>query len=252
MSNSPTPPLLKRLIERVFPPTVDFYELINEQCRLVENGTAALVDFMKTNNAESANKVKELEHQGDQLKLHHLDKLHRAFSTQMDREDIYRAFAAIDDILNYAKTTVKEMQVLGLKPDEHTLAMAQLMNEGMHALTQGFAKLKKQPLAAEADAIKAHKTERTTEKIYRKALAELFDPSHYVQTLTDAQRLDAAALTVLIASENKSVQDQAIASSVGFVLEILKRREVYRHMSNGADRIAFASEVLHDMIAKNA
>lgn len=252
MSDTPKAPFLQRIIQRVFPPTVDFYGLINEQCHLVEKGTTALVDFMKTDNAESANKVRELEHKGDLLKQHHLDKLHRAFSTPMDREDIYRAFAAIDDILNYAKTTVKEMQVLGLKPDEHTLAMAQLMNEGMHALTQGFAKLEKQPLAAEADAVKAHKTERTTEKIYRKALAELFDPSHYVQTLTNAQRLDVEALTVLIPSENKSTQDQAIASSVGFVLEILKRREVYRHMSNGADRIAFASEVLHDMIAKNA
>jgi len=32
--------------------------------------------------------------------------------------------------------------------------------------------------------------------------------------------------------------------------EILKRREVYRHLSNGADRLARAGQTLHDIVVK--
>lgn len=251
MTDKQAPSWLQRLKERIFPPVTDFYQLLNQQCDLVEQGMAALAQYMASGDEQAALRVKTLEHQGDKAKQLNLDALHQAFATPMDREDIYRAIAAIDDILNYAKTTVKEMELLQIKPDEHTLEMAKLMHQGARALKHGFAQLEKQPLAAEADAVEAHKTERMTEKVYRKALAELFDPAHYLQTQTTEQRRDAEALAVLMPTLADE-QNQAITPGVGFVLEILKRREIYRHMSNGADRVAFASEVLHDIIAKVA
>jgi len=39
-------------------------------------------------------------------------------------------------------------------------------------------------------------------------------------------------------------------AAVKLVLEIFKRREVYRHLSNAADRLARAGEVLHDIVVK--
>ncbi len=251
MQEQTSPTWIRRLIERVFPRTPDFYRLLNNQCDLVVAGTAALVSYMESNDDTCVQRVFDIEAQGDKVKQHNMNTLHRAFTTPIDREDIYQAIAAIDDILNYAKTTVMEMQVLGLAPDEHTLAMAVLMQQGAEALQHGFVKLEKHPLAAEADALLALKTERSTEVVYRQALAELFDPEHYIKTLTDEQQEDTEALEVLIPATT-AAQNKDMLSSVGFVLEILKRREIYRHMSNGADRIARASEVLHDIIAKVA
>ncbi len=34
------------------------------------------------------------------------------------------------------------------------------------------------------------------------------------------------------------------------VMEVFKKREVYRHMSNAADRLARAGEVLRDIVVK--
>lgn len=245
----PRESFLTRLKHRLFPDMPDFYRLLNDQCRLAATGTAALVTFMETGGEEQAAHVCEIEHRGDRLKTRNLHALHRAFATPIDREDIYRSIAALDDILNYAKTTVREMQVLHLDPDEHTLAMARLMHEGALALEQGFGKLEKHPLGAEADATAAHKTERSTEKVYRKALAELFDPAHYRDTQTEAQRQDLRALAVLAPSPDEGERN-APGPAAGFMLEILKRREVYRHMSNAADRVARAAEVLQDIVAK--
>ena len=45
-------------------------------------------------------------------------------------------------------------------------------------------------------------------------------------------------------------QSSAVSTSVAFVVEILKRREIYRHLSNAADRVVVAGEVLHDIVVK--
>jgi len=238
-----------RVVERVFPRMPDFYGLLNEQCSTLVESAGALVQFMQSGQQQYADRVRALEHAGDQLKLRNLDILHRAFSTPMDREDIYRAVFAIDNVLNYAKSTVREMTSLGLPPDNHTLAMAELLKRGADALQEGFTALERNPQKAEADADRARKTERETEKVYRAALAELFDANHYLATLTSAQRAEAENVGVLLEPLGPA-RSAAMATGLAFMLEILKRREIYRHMSNAADRVAAAGDVLRDIIIK--
>ena len=240
---------LARLAALIFPRSPDFYALLEEQCRLLVDATTALFDYMRSGDEQHARRVREFEHAGDRLKARNLDVLHRAFSTPMDREDIFRAVTAIDTVLNYAKSTVVEMHLLGLPPDEHTLAMAEQLDAGARALRDGFAALEKHPERAEVAAEHARKTERRTEKLYRGALAELFDPEHYAATLTRSHQADAASLGVLLGPLDTQ-QCAAVSMGVAFVLEILKRREVYRHMSNAADRVASVGEVLHDIVVK--
>lgn len=241
--------LLERIRARLFPRMPDFYRLLGEQCELLEAGTAALQAYMAEGSAERAAQVAATEHAADVIKKRNLDILQRAFATPFDREDVYRAIVAIDEILNYAKSTVREMEALRLPPDEHTLEMATLLDEGAQALTRGFAALARDPAAAEAAADQARKTERNTEKVYRRAVAELFDASHYLESQTSAQREDAAALDVLTAPLGDA-HAPSVATGIAFVLEVLKRREVYRHMSNASDRVAHAGDVLHDIVVK--
>lgn len=241
----------RRILARLLPPMPDFYRMLNEQCDLICQGTAALVAYMETGAEDKAAMVAADEHGGDRIKARNLDALQRAFATPMDREDIYNAVSALDEILNYAKTTVREMQELGVPPDARTLEMARELHLGAQALQRGFADLKPDPVAADAAADAARKSERTTEKIYRRALADLFNPDHYLATAGAKQQRDAAALEVLVGGLAGS-DSGAVATGLGFVFEILKRREVYRHLSNAADRVARAGEILHDIIAKGS
>ena len=130
----------------------------------------------------------------------------------MDREDLYRAIIDLDEIVNYCKTTVSEMEVLGLAPDKHCLEMAMHIKLGTDALAQGYARLAKQPADAAADADAARKAERRVEKNYRRAIAELFVGDDYIH--------------------------------------MFKRREIYRHLSNAADRMANCANTLHDIVVK--
>ena len=240
--------VVSRLIGRVFPRMPDFYSLINEQCDLAVEVMSELVAFMSSGNWDKALRIRKLEKRGDVLKARNIDVLNRAFSTPMDREDLYRAIVTVDHIINYAKTTVREMEVLGVQPDNHMLEMAELLHQGALALQRGFRKLSSDPASAEEDADAARKAERNTEKIYRRALADLLDPDHYIKTRDDKHSAAIASIEGLL--EPLGQHSEPVALALAFVVDTFKRREIYRHLSNAADRLAHAGEVLHDIVVK--
>jgi len=227
------PSRIARLVERVFPRMPDFYSLIDEQCDLTVETMGEFVKYMQTGDPACADKVREFEKRGDVLKARNNEILDRAFATPMDREDIFRAIVSIDQIINYAKTSVREMEVLELRPDKYMLEMAMLLQEGALALQQGFRKLSVNPAAAEVDAQAARKAERRIEKVYRRALGDLFD----IERITRPSGTPA---------------EDAINAAMVKIIEIFKHREIYRHLSNGGDRLAHAGDNLHDIVVKIA
>lgn len=240
-----------RLLNTMFPRMPDFHRLLNDQCSLVVCGMDAFVAFMETGDAAKAKEVRRLEHEGDKLKARNIDVLNRSFSTPFDREDIYRAITAIDEGLNYAKTTVREMEVLGVEPDRHMLELARFLNQGAKALQAGFMKVKTDPSDAEREAAAVRKTERQAEKVYRRAIAELFDPEHYAQDVTMRCKEPGDDLAPLLEPMEQQ-ECTAVVRGLSFVMEALKRREVYRHLSNASDHMAHAGDILHDIVVKTA
>lgn len=222
-----------RLFDRVFPRMPDFYHLIDEQCDQCVAGMEIFVSFMESGDPGLADKVREMEKQGDELKARNIRILDNAFATPMDREDIYHAIISIDHILNYAKTTVREIEVLQCKPDAYMAEIAVLLLAGTVALQQGYAKLSTAPAEGEPGAMHARKSERQIEKVYRRALAQLFDVDD-------------------IASELSNNDPGANGRAMMRVIDIFKCRELYRHLSNGADRLAHAGDILHNIIVKIA
>jgi len=223
--------IVTRLVDRVFPRMPDFYGLMNEQCDVLVESMEAFVAYMEDGSEEKATAVRAIEKRGDELKVRNTDVLNRAFSTPMDREDIYRAIVTLDMGMNYAKTTTRELEALNLSPDAFTLEMATEYLHAAKALQEGFRKLGTAPAEAEESAKAARKCERNIEKIYRRALAELFNVDDMVQMLE---------------TDEPGSKGKAMLK----VVEIFKRREVYRHLSNGADRLARAADRLHDIVVK--
>ncbi len=225
--------IVTKLVDRVFPIMPDFYGLIGAQAEQVCQSLDVFVKFMESGDMEIGNEVRAKEKEGDELKAKHMEILNHAFATPMDREDIYRAIVTIDEILNYAKTTVREIEALDIKPDEHMAEMARLMRDGSMELRDGYKKLSDKPMEAEENAAAARKAERNTEKVYRAALADLFSADHLVEAL-------------------RQKTENAEADAMLYVIETFKRREVYRHLSNGADRLEHAAGVLHDIVVQIA
>jgi uncharacterized protein Yka (UPF0111/DUF47 family) len=226
---------VSRVVDRVFPRMPDFYGLINSQCDLVCEAMDVFMQYMETGEPKFGERVRAMEKDGDDLKARNMEVLSRAFATPMDREDIYRAIMTIDEILNYAKTTVREVDALGLTPDEYMADMARLIRDGSQSLRDGYAKLSSSPADADMDAAAARKAERRTEKVYRAALKELFEADDHINALSKKDR-----------------PGDAEAKAMAYVIEMFKRRELYRHLSNAADRLEHAGGVLHDIVVQIA
>jgi len=210
--SEPSRSLFSALFDRVFPKTPDFFKLLTEQCLQVSLSVDDLVEFMETGDEALGKKIKQDEHEADLIKIRNIHILNEAFSTPIDREDIYRAIADLDRIVTYCKTTVSEMGVLGVTPDRFIVEKSRLLKEGVDALVAGFGRLGSAPLAAADDADTARKAQRRVEKLYRIALAELFKGDDYIN--------------------------------------MFKRREIYRHLSNAAHNMAHCANTLHDIVVK--
>ena len=210
--DAPTPSVFRRLFDRVFPKMPDFFTLLTVQCQQVARTAGLLVEFMESGDPATGQMIRRDEHEADKIKVHNLHTLNEAFSTPIDREDLYRAIIDLDEVVNYCKTTVSEMEVLGLQPDKHCLEMAMHIKLGSDALLQGFSRLATKPAEAAADADAARKAERRVEKAYRRAIADLFQGDNYIH--------------------------------------MFKQREIYRHLANAADRMAHCANTLHDIVVK--
>ncbi|MDP3482219.1 MAG: DUF47 family protein [Sulfuricella sp.] len=204
--------ILATILDHVFPKAPDFFKLLTEQCLQVSHSVDDLVEFLKTGDEALGKQIKLDEHEADLIKMRNLRILNEAFSTPIDREDIYRAIADLDRIVTYCKTTVSEMDVLGVTPDTFIVEKSKLLQEGVDALVAGFGKLGVDPLSAADDADIARKAQRRVERLYRIALAELFKGDDYIN--------------------------------------MFKRREIYRHLSNAAHNMAHCANTLHDIIVK--
>jgi uncharacterized protein Yka (UPF0111/DUF47 family) len=204
-------PIFRRLYERVFPTVADFFGMLAEQSANAAETTRLLVEFMETGDVTVSQKVRDDEHEADRIKAANLSVLSDAFSTPVDREDLFRAITTLDDIVNYCKSTVVEMDMLGLQPDKHSLQMALHIREGADALAKGFARLATDPAGAGVMPTPPGRP-NARRKAYRRAITELFQGDDY--------------------------------------LNMFKRRETYRHLSNAADRVADAARALDNIVVK--
>jgi hypothetical protein len=67
--------------------------------------------------------------------------LTNAFITPIDSEDIYVMSERLDAVLNGAKDTVRQAEVMGMEPDEAVAAMATLLADGARQLATAFERL---------------------------------------------------------------------------------------------------------------
>lgn len=212
MSDQSKQNLFPKLLNRIVPTPPDFFLLLTEQYTLVTVTIRNLYQYMKSPNPYLAEVLAADEHQADALKIRNLHQLNRAFSTPIDREDIYRAIASLDWIITHCKSTINEMLDLGVEPDEQMVRILEELLTGCEALERGFGGLSTYPAGSEKDAQIARHAHRRIERLYRHSLKELFQGE--------------------------------------VTTEMLCKREIYHHLMDGSRRLHAAANVLHDIMVK--
>ncbi|HHS97003.1 MAG TPA: DUF47 family protein [Chloroflexi bacterium] len=193
-----------------------FIELLLQQAEFTVRGMEALYAYLEEPSQEKADEVTRLEKEADEVRRILIDELNRTFVTPIDREDIHALSRTIDDVLDYAYTTVGEMQILEVEPNNYLKRMVSLLGDAAREIHLGVLRLTDHPAVAEDHAVRAKALENRVEWVYREALADLFHGPR----------------------------------DVDHIVEMLKLREIYRHLSNAADRGDEAANVITDIVVK--
>lgn len=193
-----------------------FQTLIEQQAVLAYEGMKLLVKYLDEPSKEIAEELSLKEKEADEVRRILIDELNRTFVTPFDREDIFALSRTIDDVVDYADTTVTEMSVLNVKPTPFMQRIASLLKDAAYEINNAVVRLPKHPNVAIDHAQRAKALENRVENVYREAIADLFSGPE----------------------------------DVHHIVEMLKMREVYRHLSNAADRGDQAANVIADIVVK--
>lgn len=193
-----------------------FNKLIEDQATITFEGLRLLVKYLESPSADVAEELSLKEKEADEVRRILIDELNRTFVTPFDREDIFALSRSIDDMIDYADTTVVEMGILNVRPTPYMQRIASLLKDAGWEIQQAVLRLQKNPGVAIEHAQRAKALENRVEAVYREAVANLFTGPE----------------------------------DIHHVVEMLKMREVYRHLSNAADRGDEAANTIADIVVK--
>lgn len=191
---------------------IDFSGMLYAQSEKVLEGLDALHAWAEGANDGTRKKVKDIEREADELRRILIEELNQTFVTPFDREDIFGLSRAIDDIMDYADRTVDEMEIYELKPNRFIIDMIDILRKAARELSDSIRLIQKYPSIALEHATKAKALENEMEHAYLRSLSNLFKGSDTVY--------------------------------------MLKMREIYRHLSNAADRGDEAANLIGDIVVK--
>lgn len=189
---------------------------IKEQAQITLEGLDALKDYLATQNYAAAQLLDEKEKSADEVRRILIDDLNKTFITPFDRQDIFALSRTIDDVLDYANSTVSELEILKVTPTTYMQDIGSLLRDAAYELFMAVSSLEAHPAVANDHAQRAKALENRVEDVYREALADLF----------------------------KGAED------LKHVIKMMKSREVYRHLSNAADRGDEAANVIANIVVK--
>jgi predicted phosphate transport protein (TIGR00153 family) len=194
----------------------NFVALLIQQAEWTVEGIEALEAYLNKRADKHADRVEIAEKEADEVRRILIDELNRTFVTPMDRDDIYTLSRAIDDVVDYAYSTVGEIKILKVEPNDYLRRMTSLLGDAAREILMAVQRLEDHPAVANDHAVRAKALENRVEQVYREAVADLF---HQPQ-------------------------------DIEHIVEMLKLREIYRHLSNAADRGDEAANVISDIVVK--
>lgn len=191
---------------------LDFYGILAQQAQIVRDTVYALYTFCKTPTRENGDFVKAQEHEADQVHYRLADAINRTFITPLDRDDLFRLSTSIDDLADYAWTTVKDLRIYDILPDKNLTSMVEILLQMADGLLVCVKHLRNNHSLVAQQAKKVKKLENSLNERYHESIAELFTSDDFK--------------------------------------EILKYREIYSHINHASDKGDICADLLMNIVVK--
>lgn len=204
---------LKRFLK---PKQSNFIELLIQQGDYAVASVEALQAYFKKQSEKKSTRARQIEQEADEVRRILVHEILDTFVTPIDREDLFALSRSLDNFVDYVYTTVEELEIFEMEASDEVQEFSELLLRMATELRLALQRLLDHPGVANEHARRVKSLENQVEDAYRRRLAELFSGPE----------------------------------DVHHIMEMLKTREVLRHLSNAADQGDMAADIIMDIVVK--
>lgn len=172
------------------PKDSNFFALFNKQAQYLQNAADLFAEMTAKGNfdAEIVQKMRDIEHNADEVAHEIMSRLNKTFITPFDREDIHALACELDDVIDMIYTIANRMKVYKIAEiDPDLVEFATIIDKSVRALAKAVEGLSntKNPQAAIDACIEVNRLENIGDTMRDAILTKLFetskDPLHLIK-----------------------------------------------------------------------
>jgi predicted phosphate transport protein (TIGR00153 family) len=168
------------VFSKLMPRDERYFELFEAMSQKVREAATLLRELLEhaTELEQFARRMKELEHDADQMTRGMADMLHRAFVTPFDREDIHALVSSLDDVIDFVDSATQRMVLFGCgEPTQTAKAMAEVLEKQctkMVEAVQALPRFQKRSKEIVQLCLEIKRLENEGDTLLRQGIAALF------------------------------------------------------------------------------
>ena len=170
---------------RFRPTDTSFYDMFSESAKNLVAGAELLAEMLSNgaDQAQIATRMREAEHQGDEITHGIVRKVNTTFVTPFDREDIYRLAAGLDDVMDFMEEAgdLVLLYEIGDLPSE-LANMVEVLQRAAELTADAMPRLRTMR-DLEEFWIEINRLENDGDKSYRRIVAKLFNGQYDALTV---------------------------------------------------------------------
>ena len=211
------------VLARLLPRDERFFEYFRKDVDNALEVAQSLRDLLEnyTDVERKTRRVRDLEHQGDEITHQIFDALNRTFVTPLDREDITELAGRLDDFVDAIEEAVRRIWLYRIdEPTECARVLARIISDqaSLFACSVPLLEHKKEWDRLLHCTIDINRLENEADEVLGRALAEMFDG----------------------------------AEDVRGVIKGIRWGEIYQHLEDATDRAEDVANTLERIVVKNA
>jgi predicted phosphate transport protein (TIGR00153 family) len=167
---------MPKLRFRLVPRDESFFEMFVRLARKVEEAAHAYQDLISDFHevARKAERLKDLEHEGDEVTHEIMKRLNTVFVTPLDHEDIHQLASGLDDVLDHIEAAADLFVLHKIEqPLPEMKAQADVLVQTCRVTREAIETLPRYR-ELEPHWVEVNRLENDGDRIYRRAIAGLF------------------------------------------------------------------------------
>jgi uncharacterized protein len=183
----------------LLPKEDEYFTLFSAISTKIQDASNILVEMTQDSSGKFeayVKRIKDVEHECDELTHNLITKLNKSFITPFDREDIYTLSVALDDVVDYIDAGSRAILMYDIHEiTEHCKHFAKVIQSLSIELNSAVSMLNK-PNNMNQHIVEIHRLENEADDVYFRAIGELFhnatDPIKLIKWKEVYEILEAA------------------------------------------------------------